>query len=156
RGYPPQPLVPSPTGLAYGPAHVPHLSLGNTQQLYDMVLPTGDNHHPAITRVQQQHNVFRGAHQHSTSDPSALRDAATLALLSNQAVFAQATHGMYPPIHPGLYIPIHTFLRVSLGQSCYSDQGPCGNDSKLRPRVSEVCSPFLSSPYSHTRRPCLF
>ncbi|KAG1787871.1 uncharacterized protein HD556DRAFT_1448374 [Suillus plorans] len=103
RGYPPQPLVPSPTGLAYGPAHVPHLSLGNTQQLYDMVLPTGDSHHPAVTRVQQQHNVFRGAHQHSASDPSALRDAATLALLSNQAVFAQATHGMYPPIHPGLY-----------------------------------------------------
>jgi hypothetical protein len=26
-----------------------------------------------------------------------------LALLSNQAVFAQAAHGMYPPIHPGLY-----------------------------------------------------
>ena len=26
-----------------------------------------------------------------------------LALLSNQAVFTQATHGMYPPIHPGLY-----------------------------------------------------
>lgn len=103
RGYPPQPLIPSPTGLAYGPAHVPHLSLGNTQQLYDMVLPTGDSHHPAVTRVQQQHNVFRGAHQHSASDPSALRDAATLALLSNQAVFAQATHGMYPPIHPGLY-----------------------------------------------------
>jgi tristetraprolin len=68
-----------------------------------MVLPTGDSHHPAVTRVQQQHNVFRGAHQHSASDPSALRDAATLALLSNQAVFAQATHGMYPPIHPGLY-----------------------------------------------------
>lgn len=103
RGYPPQPLVPSPTGLAYAPAHVPHLSLGNAQQLYDMVLPAGDSHHPAVTRVQQQHNVFRGAHQHSASDPSALRDAATLALLSNQAVFAQATHGMYPPIHPGLY-----------------------------------------------------
>jgi len=26
-----------------------------------------------------------------------------LVLLSNQAVFTQATHGMYPPIHPGLY-----------------------------------------------------
>lgn len=99
RGYPPQPMVPSPTGLAY-PGHVSQLSLGSTQQLYDMVQADS---HPAITRVQQQHNVFRGAHQHSASDPSALRDAATLALLSNQAVFAQATHGMYPPIHPGLY-----------------------------------------------------
>ncbi|KAG2030308.1 hypothetical protein BDR03DRAFT_1017265 [Suillus americanus] len=36
RGYPPHPLVPVPTGLAYG-AHVPHLLLGNTQQLYGMV-----------------------------------------------------------------------------------------------------------------------
>lgn len=102
RGYPTQPLVPSPTGLAY-PGHVPHLSLGNNQQLYDLVHPAADSLHPAITRVQQQHNVFRGAHQHSSSDPSALRDAATLALLSNQAVFAQAAHGMYPSIHPGLY-----------------------------------------------------
>lgn len=102
RGYPAQPVVPSPTGLAY-PGHVSHLSLGNTQQLYDMVHPSADSLHPAITRVQQQHNVFRVGHQHSTSDPSALRDAATLALLSNQAVFAQAAHGMYPPIHPGLY-----------------------------------------------------
>ncbi|KAG2141969.1 hypothetical protein DEU56DRAFT_940519 [Suillus clintonianus] len=55
RGYPPQLLVPSPTGLAYD-VHVPHLSLGNTQQLYDMVLPAGDNHRPAV------HNVFRGGH----------------------------------------------------------------------------------------------
>ena len=102
RGYPQQPAVPSPTGLAYS-GHVPQLSLGSTQQLYDMIHPAAESLHATVNRVQQQHNVFRGAHQHSASDPSALRDAAALALLSNQAVFAQATHGMYPPIHPGLY-----------------------------------------------------
>ncbi|KAG1773284.1 hypothetical protein EV702DRAFT_1131357, partial [Suillus placidus] len=37
----------SPTGLAYGPSHIPHLSLGNTQQLYDMVLPTDRLFHAA-------------------------------------------------------------------------------------------------------------
>jgi len=55
--------------------------------------------HPAVTRVQQQHNVFRGAHHHSTSDPSsAIRDAATLALLSNNMqAFAP---GMFPQAMP--------------------------------------------------------
>ncbi|KAF8168268.1 hypothetical protein B0H34DRAFT_53432 [Crassisporium funariophilum] len=85
RGFPPQ--GPSPTVLGY-PAghHTSHLSLGNTQQLYEMMLPgppPHENHHPAVTRVQQQHNVFRATHHHSASDPSALRDAATLALLNN-------------------------------------------------------------------------
>lgn len=59
-----------------------------------MVLP--DGHHPAVTRVQQQHNIFRGTHQHSASDPSALRDAAALALLNGSA-FGPAAHNLYPP-----------------------------------------------------------
>ncbi|KAH7883838.1 hypothetical protein F5I97DRAFT_1938495 [Phlebopus sp. FC_14] len=93
RGFPP-PLLPSPTGIGYAAGHIPHLSLGTPQQLYDMMVAHPDSHHPAVSRVQQQHNVFRATHQHSASDPSALRDAATLALLSNQA-FAPAAH-LYP------------------------------------------------------------
>lgn len=105
RGFPPQSLLPNPTGLGYAAGHVPHLSLGTAQQLYDMVLPHVDGHHSAVTRVQQQHNVFRATHQHSASDPSALRDAATLALLGSQA-FGPAAHNLYPPVPPapmGLY-----------------------------------------------------
>ena len=74
------------TGLVYpGNHHTSHLSLGNTQQLYEMMLPgpPHDNHNPAVTRVQQQHNIFRATHHHSASDPSALRDASALALLNN-------------------------------------------------------------------------
>lgn len=84
RAFPPGP---SPTALVYpGSHHTSHLSLGNTQQLYEMMLPgppPHDNHNPAVTRVQQQHNIFRATHHHSASDPSAIRDAATLALLNN-------------------------------------------------------------------------
>ncbi|KIK95623.1 hypothetical protein PAXRUDRAFT_369679 [Paxillus rubicundulus Ve08.2h10] len=106
RGFPPQPLLPSSTSLGYTASHVSHLSLGTTQQLYDMMVPHTDGHHPAVARVQQQHNVFRATHQHSASDPSALRDAATLALLNNPA-FAPAAHTLYPaamaPPALGLY-----------------------------------------------------
>ncbi|KAJ7042594.1 hypothetical protein C8F04DRAFT_1076464 [Mycena alexandri] len=100
RGFPQQGLLPSPTALGYPGVHAPHLSLGNSQQLYEMMLPGHENHHPAVARVQQQHNAFRGAHHHSTSDPSALRDAATLALLnSNMQAFANNMYpgGMAPP-----------------------------------------------------------
>ncbi|KAF5375146.1 hypothetical protein D9758_000062 [Tetrapyrgos nigripes] len=113
RTFPQQGLLPSP-GYA-GPHHTAHLSLGNTQQLYDMMLPgPHDNAHPAVSRVQQQHNVnpFRGAHHHSASDPSALRDAAALALLNNN--MPPFTPGMFPgnvavahppamPMYPGPY-----------------------------------------------------
>jgi hypothetical protein len=98
RGFPQQGLLPSPTTLGYaGGHHTSHLSLGNTQQLYDMMLPgpPHESHHPAVTRVQQQHNVFRGTHQHSASDPSAIRDPATLALLNNN--MQAFTNGMFPP-----------------------------------------------------------
>lgn len=108
RGFPQQGLLPNPSALGYqNGQHTSHLSLGNTQQLYDMMLP-GPPHdsHPAVTRVQQQHNVFRGTHHHSASDPSALRDAATLALLNNNLqTFGPAMFqpGMPPPPTMPLY-----------------------------------------------------
>ena len=99
RAFTPQGLIPSPTSIGYpGGHHTPHLSLGNAQQLYDMMSIHPDNPHPAVTRVQQQHNVFRPNHQHSASDPSAMRDAATLALLNGNM---QA----YGPPGPGMYAP---------------------------------------------------
>lgn len=73
------------------PSHTAHLSLGNAQQVYDIMMPSHEN--PAVARVQQQHNVFRATHQHSSSDPLHLREAA--ALLSS---------GL-PPFQPGLYPP---------------------------------------------------
>jgi hypothetical protein len=103
RAFPPQGLLASPTALGYtGGHHTSHLSLGNTQQIYDMMLPgPHDNHHPAVARVQQQHNVFPRTHQHSASDPSALRDAATLALLNNNIqAFGPPGAGMFPSAMP--------------------------------------------------------
>ncbi|KII93382.1 hypothetical protein PLICRDRAFT_26628 [Plicaturopsis crispa FD-325 SS-3] len=99
RGFAPQGLLPSPTNLGYPVGHTPHLSLGNTQQLYDMMLaPPHEGHHPAVTRVQQQHNVFRAGHQHSASDPSNIRDATAMALLSgNMQAFGPPGPGMFGP-----------------------------------------------------------
>ncbi|CAK5264884.1 unnamed protein product [Mycena citricolor] len=100
RGFPQPGLVPSPTAMAYPPGtHGPHMSLGSSQQLYEMMLPGHESHHPAVSRVQQQHNVFQGRHHHSTSDPSALRDAAALALLNSnmQAFNANMFPGGMPP-----------------------------------------------------------
>ncbi|KAJ7169530.1 hypothetical protein C8R46DRAFT_200121 [Mycena filopes] len=119
RGFPQQGLLPSPTALGYPGAHAPHLSLGNSQQLYEMMLPGHETHHPAVARVQQQHNAFRGAHHHSTSDPSALRDAATLALLnSNMQAFANNMFpaGMAPPptampMYPNQFYPQEAYGR---------------------------------------------
>ncbi|KAF8213424.1 hypothetical protein K438DRAFT_1915501 [Mycena galopus ATCC 62051] len=117
RGFPPQQgLLPSPTALGYpGVPHAPHLSLGSSQQLYEMMLPGHENHHPAVSRVQQQHGAFRApGHHHSASDPSQLRDVATLALLNNNMqafaagnMFPQAV-GMPPaggvmPMYPGQF-----------------------------------------------------
>lgn len=99
--------VPSPTSMGYsGGHHQPHLSLGNAQQLYEMMQMHPDNHHPAVARVQQQHNVFRPTHHHSASDPSAMRDAAAMALLSgNMPAFGPGTMypGMPPPQTMALY-----------------------------------------------------
>jgi tristetraprolin/butyrate response factor 1 len=72
------------------PSHTAHLSLGNAQQVYDMMMQSHEN--PTVARVQQQPSLFRATHQHSTSDPLHLREAA--ALLSS---------GLPPFAHPGLY-----------------------------------------------------
>jgi hypothetical protein len=96
RGFAQQGLVPTPPTLGY-PGHSSHLSLGNTQQLYDMMLPGPPHEHPAVARVQQQHNVFRATHHHSASDPSTMRDAATLAMLNgNMQAFGVPGPGMFP------------------------------------------------------------
>ncbi|KAK7058313.1 hypothetical protein VNI00_001944 [Paramarasmius palmivorus] len=83
RAFPQQTLAAS----GYVPPHHTSLSLGNTQQLYDMMLPPGGGpENPVLPRVQQQqqqqHNMFRSAHHHSASDPSQIRDVAALGLLN--------------------------------------------------------------------------
>jgi Zinc finger C-x8-C-x5-C-x3-H type (and similar) len=107
RGYNPVPVT---NGTYPGPpGHTAHLSLGNAQQVYDMMMSSHEN--PAVTRVQQQHNVFRGTHQHSSSDPLHLREAAAL-LSSGLPPFTQT--GLYPPtlppsmgIYPNQFYPPH-------------------------------------------------
>lgn len=139
RGFPQQGLLPSPTTMGY-PAHTSHLSLGNAQQLYDMMLPGQPlDNHPAVTRVQQQHNVFRGAHHHSASDPSsAMRDAATLALLSNNMQgFAP---GMFPQAMP------------PPAMAMYSNQYYGAQDPYPRPDVAQAqaMAARLQSQYTGT------
>ncbi|KAI0322306.1 hypothetical protein OF83DRAFT_1167685 [Amylostereum chailletii] len=93
RGFNPQqvPGIPGNANVAayMQPNHGTHLSLGTGQQIFDMMLPAHEN--PAVARVQQQHNVFRGSHQHSASDPLHLREAAAL------------LNGGIPPFAPGMY-----------------------------------------------------
>ena len=100
------PQGPNPTGYA-GSHHTSHLSLGTAQQVYDMMLsgPPHDNHHPAVARVQQQHNVFRATHHHSASDPSTIRDAATLALLNNN--MQSFNPNMFQPNMPPPTMPLY-------------------------------------------------
>jgi hypothetical protein len=90
------------------PGHTAHLSLGNAQQVYDMMMQSHEN--PSVARVQQQAGAFRATHQHSSSDPLHLREAATL-LGSGLPPFAQP--GLYPPtlapptmgIYPNQFYP---------------------------------------------------
>lgn len=100
RGFNPQGIVPTSVPIPGYPGghHTSHLSLGNAQQLYDMMnTPMHPDNHPAVARVQQQHNVYRPNHHHSASD-SAIRDAATLALLnSNIQTFGTSGPGIYLP-----------------------------------------------------------
>ncbi|KAJ8514945.1 hypothetical protein ONZ45_g7580 [Pleurotus djamor] len=100
RSYPQQGLMQSPSF----PSHTAHLSLGNAQQLYDMMMPPHEAH-PAVSRVQAQHNVFRATHHHSASDPSAIRDAAVLAALngSMQGFPFQAAMGPPPQAAMAMY-----------------------------------------------------
>ena len=82
-----QNVASSPVNFAYP---ISALAAGNTQQLYDMIIPQD----PAIARVQGQ--PFRPTHQHSASDPASIREAAALQqLLTNN--LQQFPSGMYPP-----------------------------------------------------------
>lgn len=101
----PQTLLPSPTNFAYSNlpnnhGHPNHLSLGNSQQLYDMMIPPVD---PAVSRAQQ---TFRGGHQHSASDPASLRDAAQMLLNAgyNGMQQFQPNPGMNPTMYPPMPI----------------------------------------------------
>jgi hypothetical protein len=96
--------VPPQAGFPYPPAqHQQALSLGNPQQMYDMMLSNIGHENPAVARIQQQHGAFRPTHSHSASDPASLRDAATLAQLlaaNNLQAFpaGAAVPGMYPTL----------------------------------------------------------
>lgn len=164
RGFP---AGPSPTTMVYpGNHHTSHLSLGNTQQLYEMMLPgpPHDNHNPAVTRVQQQHNIFRATHHHSASDPSAIRDAATLALMQNFTpnMFqpGMPTMPLYPNQYYGQDLAVQQAIAARL-QSQYStpynvataqnlpgetgsptsstSHGPSANNRKLGLYKTELC-----------------
>lgn len=106
RGYNPGIVT---NGTYPGPVgHTAHLSLGNAQQVYDMMMQSHEN--PTVARVQQPPSVFRATHQHSSSDPLHLREAAAL-LGSGLPPFAQP--GLYPPtlvppamgIYPNQFYP---------------------------------------------------
>jgi tristetraprolin/butyrate response factor 1 len=73
-----------------------------------MMMQSHEN--PSVARAQQQPSVFRATHQHSSSDPLHLREAASL-LGSGLPPFAQP--GLYPPtlgpptmgIYPNQFYP---------------------------------------------------
>lgn len=99
---PAQTLIPSPTSFGYpsvpgAHGHHNHLSLGNHQQMYDMMVPLDQ----AVSRTQQ---TFRAGHHHSASDPASLRDAAALLIsagmhnLQGMPFAAPQTPGIYPPM----------------------------------------------------------
>ncbi|KAF7306622.1 hypothetical protein MIND_00453600 [Mycena indigotica] len=110
RGFPQQGLVPSPTTIAYPP-------MGNSPQLYEMLVP-------AHERLQAQHNAFRNAHHHSASDPSStLRDAAALALLNNNMQAFAGNMFPQPMAPPPTALPM------------YAGQFYAAQDAYVRPDV---------------------
>ncbi|KAG6828606.1 hypothetical protein H0H92_007301 [Tricholoma furcatifolium] len=166
RGY--QGVVPNPPGLPYS-GHTAHLSLGNTQQLYDMMLPGSMEPHPAVARVQQQHNIYRPTHHHSASDPSAaMREATAMALMGSgippfaPPMFPAAvpTLPMYPnqfypqeqyalpdamnPVrlqaqYTGSYLPAQGPPEPVPTSPSTSGQGPSANNRKLGLYKTELC-----------------
>ncbi|KAL0950810.1 hypothetical protein HGRIS_007574 [Hohenbuehelia grisea] len=118
RGFGQQGLLPAPSSMAY-PTHTSHLSLGNTQQLYEMMQHPIGHDIPAVNRVQAQHSIYRGAHHHSASDPSAIREAATLALLNgNMQAFAPAM--FQPAMAPPAAMPLYPTAGQYYGQDAYA------------------------------------
>ncbi|KAJ7596683.1 hypothetical protein C8J56DRAFT_293845 [Mycena floridula] len=143
RPFPQQNVIPSPTALGYPgapPHHGGHMSLGNSQQIYDMMLPAipHENINPAVNRVQQQHNVFPRAHHHSSSDPSALRDAATLALMNgNMQAYNPA---MYPGAVPaGMQLYPNQFYRT---QDAYARPDPAAQAMAARLQAQYTGGPY--------------
>ncbi|KAI5827579.1 hypothetical protein K523DRAFT_278691 [Schizophyllum commune Tattone D] len=93
RNYTGHGMVPASTGMMpYLASHQSSSSLGNGQQLYDMMLPGAPENHPAIARLQQQHNVYPRSHQRSISDSSNVPDPVVHALMT----------GNIPVIYPGM------------------------------------------------------
>ncbi|TDL28793.1 hypothetical protein BD410DRAFT_863436 [Rickenella mellea] len=148
----PPALLPSPTNFAYpnhpNAHHNSHLSLGNSQQLYEMMLPPLD---AAVSRTQ---HTFRGAHQHSASDPATLRDAAAL-LLSNGvhtlqgASYAGPTPGLYPPMGlptPALY-PNQYYAGVSMQAQDAYNQEMVNAMGRTVPQYSVNGVPTVPGPY---------
>ena len=159
RGYPQQNIVPNPSAMGY-PSHTSHLSLANTQQLYDMMLPGPHHDHPSVTRVQQQHTVFRPSHHHSASDPSAnIRDAAALMLMNNANMqpFAPGIFqpGMPPmPLYPNQYYgteqyqPVDPAAIAARLQTQYPGQYPV-----LPPQAMANPEPVSSPTSTHGQGP---
>ena len=123
----PPPLLPSPTnfgyppGMANAPGHQNAMSLGTSQQMYNMLLPMD----PGMNRTQQ---VFRAGHQHSASDPASLRDAAALLLGAG----VHNLQGMqFPPtagMTPGMYPPMAMTPPVFASQFFPPGAGPQPQD----------------------------
>ncbi len=101
RGYNPG-LVSN--GTYPGPGHTTHLSLGNTRQIYDMMISSHEN--PSVARVQQQHNVFRAAHPAFLFGPNSSQGGCC----STQRRFAEVgSNAIYPECrvrtHPRTALP---------------------------------------------------
>ncbi|KAF9270516.1 hypothetical protein L218DRAFT_983016 [Marasmius fiardii PR-910] len=138
RGFPQQNLHAG----NFVPPHQQSLSLGNTQQLYDMMLPGAgpDNSQSAMPRAQQQHNLFRSAHHHSASDPSQIRDAGALGLLANNLQAAAYAPGMFPtniPVSPPAHMAMYPAQFYGAAQDAYRD-----------PAVAQVMTNRLQSQYT--------
>lgn len=129
--FPQQTLTPG----AYAAPHHQSMSVGNTQQVYDMMLQGAGPENSAIPpRVQQQHNLFRGAHHHSTSDPSQIREAANLGLLNVQAF----NPGLFPPNMPVSPPALPMFpAQFYGGQEAYRD-----------PAIAQVMAGRLQAQYT--------
>ncbi|TFK41323.1 hypothetical protein BDQ12DRAFT_600759 [Crucibulum laeve] len=153
RGFPQQGVVPNQAAMGYPGAHHASLSLGSTQQLYDMMLPAPPPHdaHPAVNRVQQQHNVFRGTHHHSASDPSALRDVAALALLNNNLQgfpSGMFQPGMPPPPAMAMYPNQFYGQDAAAHAMAVRLQAQYNNAYAVLPQVQMVTGDSVSSPTS--------
>lgn len=158
RGYAGQGLIPSPTGMAYPGGHQSSSSLGNSQQLYDMMLPGAPDNHPAIARLQQQHNVYPPrTHHRSISDSSSVPDVNSIALMTGN-MQSYGAPGIYPgmpqalPMYNQFYGATDPYGRVTEAQALaaaarlqqsYNSQvasnGPSANNRKLGLYKTELC-----------------